>query len=336
MRVAILAHGKFPDHAKTATGVMRYGNQDVVAVLDRERAGTSVREYADWLPDAPIVAGMEDVEDVDALLIGIAPIGGGFDESWREDVHNALSRGCDVIAGLHDRLSSHEEFAALAAETGATIEDVRVPSDDIGVAEGRADEVDATVIKTVGTDCSTGKFTTTFELVQELRDAGFDAAAIPTGQTGIMVEGWGEPVDAVVADYVAGAVERMILERGNEHEILVVEGQGSLVHPAYSGVTCGMLHGAMPDGLILCHDPRRQCVNGFERFPIPPLEKYARLYESVAAPVAASEIIGVATNTSQMNETAARLHLEDIESELGVPAADVIRFGTDPLVDAIQ
>lgn len=336
MDAAILAHGKFPNGAKTATGVMRYGDHDIVAILDRDKAGTRVHDHAPGLPDAPIVEDMESVGEADTLIIGIAPVGGEFDDSWRSDIKTALEHGCEVISGLHQYLSDDEEFVQLADEHGGTLTDVRQPSDDLSVADGVADRVDATVIETVGTDCSTGKMTTTWELVEALEQAGYDAAPIPTGQTGIIVDGWGEPVDAVVADYIAGAVERMILERGDDHDFLIVEGQGSLFHPAYSGVTCGMLHGAMPDALILCHAADRERINKFERFGIPRLSDCVELYEDVAAPVHEASVVGMSMNTADLEETAyAEAYLRTVEAEVGVPATDVIRMGAEPLVDEI-
>ncbi|MFU8870150.1 DUF1611 domain-containing protein, partial [Natronococcus sp.] len=160
MQIAILAHEKFPDRAKTALGVLRYADYDVEAVLDRDGAGSRVQDHVSDVQDAPIVEGMADVDaDVDALLIGIAPIGGGFDESWREDVRTALERGCDVISGLHYFLAEDEEFAALAEENDCELWDVRQPHDELTVSEGVAGDIDAEIILTVGTDCSVGKMT---------------------------------------------------------------------------------------------------------------------------------------------------------------------------------
>ena len=336
MRIAMLAHDHFPDHAKTAIGVMRYGSDDVVAILDRETAGDRVHDHISFVPDAPIVAGMHDVEDVDALYIGISPIGGGFDEAWRPDVCAALERGIDVVSGLHAFLGEDEEFAALAEANGATITDVRKPPTDLGVNEGIADDVDATVLLTVGTDASVGKMTTTFELVEGLRDRGIDAAPIPTGQTGIMIAGWGIAIDRVVADFLAGTTEQLLLERADEHDVLIVEGQGSVIHPAYSGLTCGLLHGSMPDGLILCHDVGRDHIRGYERTTIPPLDEVRELYERLAAPVHPAPVSGLAVNTSSIEaDSEARDRLDGMSAELGVPAADVIRFGPGPLVDWI-
>ena len=335
MRVAILAHGGFPDRAKTAQGILRYGDGEVVAVLDRDRAGDRVREYVPDVQDAPIVESMAAVEDVDALVIGVAPIGGGFTDDWRPDVRAALEQGCDLVSGLHTFLADDEEFSRLAADHGCEIWDVRKPPADLTVSEGRAGEVDATVICTVGTDCSVGKMTTTMELVAGLRESGHDAAVIPTGQTGIVIEGWGMPVDRVISDFAAGAVERMICEKGDDHDYLVVEGQGSIVHPAYSAVTCGILHGAMADALVCCHEAGRDVVYGYESFDLPPIETYVDLYESLADPVSPASVVGGAIDTSALSQEAAQAAIERYETALSAPATDPIRDGVDPLVEVL-
>ncbi|KAB1198670.1 MULTISPECIES: DUF1611 domain-containing protein [Haloferax] len=335
-RVVVLAHEKFPDRAKTATGVLKYADYDVVAVLDRDKPGTSTADHRRDLPDVPIVASMADAPDADALLVGIAPIGGGFDETWRDDVRTALERGCDVIAGLHYFLNDDEEFAALAAEHDCEINDVRKPHDDIGVAKGVAGDVDAEVVLTVGTDCSVGKMTVSLELVEAAREQGIDAGFIPTGQTGIMIAGWGNPVDRVVSDFTAGSVEEMILEKGDEYDVLFVEGQGSIVHPAYSAVTCGILHGSMADKLVLCHESTREAIHGYESFELPPLSDYVSLYENLAAPVHEAEIVGGALNTSNVeDDDEAAAEVEAYADELGVPAVDPVRQDAADFVDEV-
>ena len=336
MRVAVLAHEKFPDRAKTAVGVMRYADHEVVAVLDRDHAGERVNDHIADVQDAPIVAGMDDVAgEIDALIVGIAPIGGGFEESWRPDVVAALERGCDVISGLHYFLERDDEFVALAEEHGCELWDVRKPHEGIGVAQGIADEVDAEIILTVGTDCSVGKMTVSLELLRAAQDRGVDAAFIPTGQTGIMIEGWGNPVDRVVSDFTAGSVEEMILERG-DHDYLFVEGQGSIIHPAYSAVTCGILHGSMADRLVLCHAAGREAVHGYEDTAIPPLSDYVDLYEGLAAPVHEAEVVAGALNTMNVDDDEeARAAVDSYGAELGVPAVDPVRFDSEEVLDAI-
>jgi len=336
-RIAVLAHEKFPDRAKTALGVMRYSDDETVAVVDRDTAGSRVHDHTETVPDAPIVGSFEEIdEEVDALLIGIAPIGGGFDESWRPDVVAALERGVDVVAGLHYFLSEDEEFATLAAEHGADLHDVRKPHAGISVAEGKSDEIDAEVVLTVGTDCSVGKMTATCELVDAAQEMGIDAEFIPTGQTGIMIAGWGNPVDRVVSDFTAGSVEEMLLEKGDEHDVLFVEGQGSIVHPAYSAVTCGILHGAMADKLVLCHEAGKEVIHGYEDTELPPIPEYVDLYESLAEPVHETEVVGGAINTSHIDsDEIARATVEEYEEELGGVATDPIRFGCEELVEEL-
>jgi uncharacterized NAD-dependent epimerase/dehydratase family protein len=335
-RVVVLAHGQFPDRAKTAVGVLKYADSEVVAVLDRDRAGTVAADHRADLPPVPIVASMADAPDADTLLVGIAPIGGGFDESWRPDLRAAIERGCDVVAGLHYFLSEDAELAALADDHGVELRDVRKPDPGIGVAEGRSAEVDADVVLTVGTDCSVGKMTVALELVAAARDRGVDAAFVPTGQTGIVIAGWGNPVDRVIGDFTAGAVEEMILGVGDDHDLLVVEGQGSIVHPAYSGVTCGLLHGAMPDAMVLCHAAGRDAIHGYESVSLPPVSEYVDLYERLAAPVHEAAVVAGALNTSEVDaEDDARAAVDGFADDLGAPAADVVRFGPDPILDAI-
>ncbi|MDG5775827.1 DUF1611 domain-containing protein [Haloarculaceae archaeon H-GB2-1] len=344
MRVAILAHEKFPDVAKTAVGILRYADYEVAAVLDRDHAGDRVSDHVGDVQDAPIVAEMDDVEaDVDALVVGIAPIGGGFEESWRPDVTAALRRGCDVISGLHYFLRDDPTFATLADEHDCELWDVRKSPDDLSVAEGIAGEVDADVVLTVGTDCSTGKMTTTLALVQAARERGVEAGFVPTGQTGVMIEAdctddsadRGIVVDRTISDFAAGAVERMVVDRAADHDVLFVEGQGSITHPAYSGVTTSILHGAMPDSLVLCHEAGRQAIHGYEDFEIPPPPSYVDLYERLAAPVREATVVGGALNTTGLDDDHAETAVRAYADAIDAPATDPVRHGVGPLLDAL-
>jgi len=338
-RVAILAHGRFPDGAKTAVGLLRYSDYEVVAVLDREIAGISagarVRDYLPGVQDAPIVADTGEAPAFDALVVGIAPVGGGFENAWRPDVRAAVERGADLIAGLHYPLSGDEELARLAAEHGVDIWDVREPPGDLSVGEGTADDADAEVVLTVGTDCSTGKMTTTMALREHARERGLSVGVVPTGQTGIMIEGWGVAVDRTVADYAAGATERMVLEAAGEYDYLIVEGQGSITHPAYSGVTASVLHGAMPDALVLCHAAGRDAIHSFEGFPISDPGAVADLYERVARPVSPAAVVAGALNTRGLDDAAASSAVDAYADTLEVPAADPVRDSPAPILDAV-
>jgi len=335
MAVAILTHDAFPDRAKTAVGLLRYGDRPVGALVDHERAGQRVHDTLPDVQDAPIVASMADVPEVDALVIGISPIGGEFDKSWRDDVRTALERGCDVYSGLHDFLADDEEFARLAAEHGAELHDLRKPPEDLTVAAGTADDVDATVVTTVGTDCSTGKMTASFEIRDAARERGLDAAVVPTGQTGIAITGWGIVIDRVIADYAAGAVERLV-EEAQAADVLVVEGQGALAHPAYSGVTTSILHGSAPDALVMCHEAGREAIHGYESFDIPPLSEYVDIYERLAAPITDASVAAGMLNTRHLDDDAAAAAMAEYGDALGVPATDPVRHGVpDGVLDAI-
>lgn len=334
-RIAILAHEHFPAAAKTAVGLLRYGSYDVRGILDREKDGDRVRDHID-LPDAPIVAGFDELDTgIDSLVIGIAPAGGGFDRSWRDDVRAALRAGCDVVSGLHYSLADDEEFAALAETHGGRLFDVREPPEDLTLGRGAAAEVDARVLLTVGTDASVGKMTTSLALVEAAEDRGLDAGFVPTGQTGIMIERWGIAIDRVPADFVSGVVESMIRERAPDHDVLVVEGQGSLVHPAYSADACGILHGAVPDDLVLVHEAGREALMGFEAFPIPDPSVYVDLHETVAAPLGETTVSAGSLNTAGLEENEAASAIGAYGRAIDAPAADVVREDADPILDAI-
>ena len=339
MNVAVLAHEKFPGRAKTAVGVLRYTDDEVVAVLDRENAGSRTTDHVADVQDAPVVASMDKVpedETVDALIIGIAPIGGGFDESWRSDVRTALERGCDVHSGLHYFLAEDEKFASLAAEHDCELWDVRKPPADLGVADGSAADVDATVVATVGTDCSVGKMTATRELYEAARDAGMDAAFAATGQTGILIEGSGIPIDRVISDFAAGATERLVVEAAAEHDYVFVEGQASLVHPAYSGVTASIVHGARPDHLVLCHEAGRESIHGYDQ-ELPPVSSFPERYETFAAPVCGATVVGGMLNTRSVEDDAdAHEAVAGFSEQIDAPADDPVRFGPDSVLEVIR
>jgi uncharacterized NAD-dependent epimerase/dehydratase family protein len=199
--------------------------------------------------------------------------------------------------------------------------------------------VSAYVILAVGTDCNVGKMTVQLELRNEFSRRGHRVRFVATGQTGIFIEGWGIAVDAVVADFIAGAAERLVLQGAEDADILLVEGQGSLIHPGYSGVTLGLLHGTCPDALILCHQVTRDYIGDYHgREPwvrIPPLSEMIEIYESAAAPVRPTRVIGIALNTFDLDDERARAAVRRATDETGLPATDPVRFGPAPLVETI-
>jgi uncharacterized NAD-dependent epimerase/dehydratase family protein len=274
-----------------------------------------------------------------AVLIGIAPQGGRLPDEWRNWLAEALDAGCDLWNGLHTHLGDDPVLAAKALAAGRKIHDLRKPPADLPVASGAAKTVDPYVVLTVGTDCNVGKMTAQLQLARELNGAGIRTRFVPTGQTGIMIEGWGIAVDAVVADFIAGAAERLVLQASENADVVLVEGQGSINHPGYSAVTLGLLHGSCPDALILCHQSTRQYIGDYREaawLRLPPLSEYVRLYETIGSAVHPTRVIGISLNTYDMTEEAARRACEAASRETGLPATDPIRFSPAPLIQAIQ
>jgi uncharacterized NAD-dependent epimerase/dehydratase family protein len=320
-------------YAKTMRGVLRYRREDVVAMLDSTRAG----EAEDGVP---IVATVEDAVPCGptTVLVGVVTQGGYFPPAWMELLHACVEAGLDVENGLHVFLGDNPELSALAAANGVELRDLRRPPPGLSTATGENLAVDATIILTVGSDCAIGKMTVSCELDLEARRRGVQSVFVPTGQTGIAIGGWGIAVDAVVSDFIAGAAERLVVEgRERGGELLWVEGQGSLIHPVYSGVTLGLYHGAAPHLLVLCHEAGRTEILGAGGgpHPIPPLRELVELHERMALPARPARVAAIALNTREFDEDDARTAIAAAEAETGLPADDAVRFGAAKLVDAV-
>jgi uncharacterized NAD-dependent epimerase/dehydratase family protein len=340
-RFLILADGEFgPLTSKTANSVIRYLPDRVVAVVDRVSAGKTVQDVLGFGGTIPVVGSMKEglAGKPDAILVGIAPVGGRLPEEWRNWLLEAIDAGCSLWSGLHTFLSDDPALAERSRQHGTEIHDLRRPPADLPVASGKAKAVDPFVILTVGTDCNVGKMTSQLQITRLLNQKGIRTRFVATGQTGIMIEGWGIAVDAVVADFIAGAAERLVLEGSKDADIVLVEGQGSLNHPGYSGVTCGLLHGACPDALILCHQATREYIGDYRQaawLKIPPLSQYVKLYETVAGFVHPTKTIAIALNTYDLDEASARKACEQATQETGLPCTDPVRFDPTPLVEAV-
>jgi uncharacterized NAD-dependent epimerase/dehydratase family protein len=338
-RFLILAEGNFgPLSSKTANACIRYAPQDVAVILDSAAAGRTAQEVLGFGGGIPIVATFEEAMTYapSALLIGIAPPGGQLPLAWRGLLLAAIRAGLDVWSGLHSLLGDDPEFAAAAAEQEVEIRDLRRAPADLDVAAGRVRNVDATVILTVGSDCNIGKMTTQLQIRHAVADRGHRVAFAATGQTGILIEGRGIAVDAVIADFIAGAAERLTLEAAEDADIVLVEGQGSLVHPAFSGVTLGLMHGSLPHAMILCAQPSRTAINRQPWVPLPSLRELIRLYECMAEPLRPSPVIGIALNTFDLSDVEAHEAIERARAETGLPVTDPVRFATHVLADAID
>ena len=337
----IVADGDFaPMTSKTANSVIRYLPERTVGVLDRSQAGRTVQDVLGFGGAIPIVASMREGLALrpTAVLIGIAPAGGRLPADWRAWLLEAVDAGCELWSGLHTFLSDDPELAARAAARGVRIHDLRKPPADLPIASGAAKQTEAFRVLAVGTDCNVGKMTAQLQLVSALQARGLRTRFVATGQTGIMIEGWGIAVDAVVADFIAGAAERITLEGAKDADVVLVEGQGSINHPGYSGVTLGLLHGSCPEALILCHQATREYIGDYRRaswLRIPPLSEYVRLYETLGSAVHPTKVVGIALNTYDLDDEEARVACARAEQETGLPATDPVRFDPAPLIDAI-
>ena len=332
-RLLILAegHSDDPHYGKTARGVIRSQPDEVVAVLDSERAGESLFGY-------PIVGSVEEALPLGptTALVGVAPTGGYFPPAWRALLRASIGAGLDLENGLHEFVSDDPELVALAERHGVELRDLRKPPAGLATPTGENLRHGSTVVLTVGSDCAIGKMTVALELDAAARAHGIESRFVPTGQTGIAIAGWGLSVDAVVADYVAGASEQLVLEgvaRGGK--LLWVEGQGSLLHPAYSGVTLGLLHGSAPHALVLCHLAGQQFVDDDERFPMPSLRELVELNERASLIARPARVVGIALNTRNLDEPEARRAVERAREETGLAADDPVRFGREGLSQSV-
>lgn len=343
-RIAILAEGAFNWHSgKTATGVIRYGKDPVVAVIDSTKAGQDVSHAL----QAGIGQGIPVVGDIhealayrpDTLLIGIAPMGGGLPESWRWQLLAAIEAGLNLVSGLHFFLSGDEELRSAATRHGVTIWDVRRPPETRRVGMFRPHRPGSHTVLTVGSDCAAGKMTVALELEREARARGLNSAFLATGQTGILIAGSGLPADRVISDFIAGETEHLVLELTARHDWVFVEGQGALNHPGYSPVTLGLIHGSMPEAMIFCHHAGATTIDGLEHATFPDLKRLIRLYEemvNILPQPQPSRVVGVALVTIGLNDEEALDAMKQIEVETGLPATDVWRFGPGKLMEALE
>ena len=338
-RFAILAEGSFgPLSSKTANAAIRYTPERVVAVVDSTRAGQTAGAVLGFGGAIPVVATLAEARALGptAVLVGIAPAGGQLPPAWRALLADALAAGLDVWSGLHSFLADDPALDAAARAGGARIVDLRRPPADLDVSYGRVREVDATVVLTVGSDCNIGKMTTQLQLRDALRARGQRVAFAATGQTGILVEGWGIAVDAVVADFIAGAAERLTLEGAARGDVVLVEGQGSIIHPAYSGVTYGLLHGSLPHAMVLCHQPSRRTIHRNAWVRIPPLAELVAMHEAAVRPLRPAPVIAIALNTFDLSDDEARAAIAAAAVETGLPATDPVRFDPAPVAAAVE
>jgi uncharacterized NAD-dependent epimerase/dehydratase family protein len=337
-KILILAEGRFsPLKSKTANGAISYLPQDIAAVIDSTKAGMTAQQVLGYGGDIPVVRNLEEGLRFNPthLLIGIAPTGGRLPDEWREILLNAINSKLHILNGLHTILTNEIEFQNAAAQNNVTITDYRkIQSESEVVAQGSYRERKAKVILTVGTDCNIGKMTTLLEMKEEFDKRNLKCDFIATGQTGILLRGRGIAVDSMVGDYIAGSVEKEIDQSVQEgYDFILVEGQGSLTHMGYSGVTLGLLHGSMPDAMILCHQPTRLTDN--YGLPLPDLSQCIAVHEDLMSFFKPSKVVGIGLNSVGLTERESQEVAEELEKKLCLPTVDAFRFGAAKLVDAV-
>ncbi|MFQ3610728.1 MAG: DUF1611 domain-containing protein [Fimbriimonadales bacterium] len=339
-RIAILMHegirGKF---GKTGLGLLRYSPHPIVAVIDRECAGQSLRALTGIDREVPIVASVSEAQAYapDTLVIGIAPSGGLLSPDLWGEVRHAVMAGWNLVNGLHEPLAHHPDLEPLLHGC-QWIWDVRKEPPNLSIGTGSARHLNCLRVLTVGTDMAVGKMTVSLELHRAALQAGLRSRFLATGQTGIMIAGEGLALDAVRVDYASGAVEKFVLEYGHDADVVWVEGQGALFNPA-STATLPLLRGSQPTHLILVHRAGQTSIRTFPDVPIPPLPVVIELYEQVAAAGGSfypSKVAGIALNTAHLSEPEAQEAIAQVEAETKLPCTDPVRYGAGRLLEVIR
>jgi uncharacterized NAD-dependent epimerase/dehydratase family protein len=337
-RLAVLAAGHLDFHfGKTAMGLIRYRSDEVVAVIDADNAGRTTEEAVGHGGDTPIVSTLTEALSYEptALLIGIATRGGFIPPEWRPVMHEAIDSGLDIISGLHSFLSEDPDLRESAEAAGVELIDLRRPPSKMTVAANTPHRVSSTVITLVGSDCAVGKMSVALDIEREAHAARLDFHFLATGQTGIMISGKGVPLDRVIGDFMSGAVEDLVVRATEEHDVVLVEGQGALLHPAYSGVTLALIHGSAPDAMILTVMPGRDTIDEYT-VPIPSLLELVEMHEAAAGWIKPAPVIAIAVNSLGLTDKQAQAAVQSASAETGLPATDTFRFGAAPLLDAIS
>jgi uncharacterized NAD-dependent epimerase/dehydratase family protein len=325
----LLFLGDAPDQlaAKVAQGIRDWRPEAAIGQLRMEGCKADM-----GLPDMTIEQAV--AAGAKTLVIGVANRGGVISPAWLTVLESALAHGLDLASGLHNLLRDEPVLVAEAMARGRKLHDVRVPPERYPIANGRRRRGKRCLA--VGTDCSVGKMYTALAMEKEMKARGMNADFRATGQTGILITGEGVPLDAVVADFMAGAVEVLTPDNDPDHWDLI-EGQGSLFHASFSGVTMALIHGGQPDALILCHEPTRAHMRGLPDYSPPSLQELRDLAEPIARIVnPACRSVAISVNTVEMSEEEALDYLAAIEEQMGLPAADPFRQGAARLVDALE
>ncbi len=329
-RYAILTEGMLAtSNGKTAHGVLRYRSESVVAVIDSKFAGKRVSDVVPWLgSNAPIVASFEEALALgpNALLVGVATEGGRLPAEHRTAVLAAVDAGLEIVSGLHQLLRDDAEIVARAKRSGSRLWDVRLPPDDIPLFSGAAYRVPAQVVLAIGSDCAVGKMTAMLEIERAADEAGARVAFAATGQTGILIAGSGIAVDRVISDFITGAAEQLVLQASRDADVVLVEGQGGIFHPAYAPVTFGLLYGSAPDALVLCHRANKTHIDGWD-VELPDLAELVAIHEELVGRIKPARVVAIALDTSALDDAGARRAIERAAEQTRLFVDDPVRSG---------
>ena len=315
-----------PTEAKTGAGMFKWRPELCTGQLARESGGLPI--------DLPLMT-IAQAKEVGAktLLIGTAAIGGGIPDEWLDILEEALNAGLDIAAGVHKRLNDIHRLCVAAKKSGTRLIDIRIPPKNIPVGTGKKRR--GKRILMVGTDCAIGKKYTALAVERDMKKAGLKADFRASGQTGIMIAGKGIPIDAVVGDFISGAAELLSPDNEDDHWD-VIEGQGGILHPGYSGVSMGLLVGSQPDAFVVCHHALRTHIGGWDDFPLPSIEDVINLTTTVGAQVnPAINCVGVSVNTSDLNDNERNEYLYALSNRLNLPCVDPLRGGTNKIIERI-
>jgi len=334
-RYAILVEGHFNIYAKTCNSILRYKPEEAVCCVDSENMGKTTNDVMKIGGDTPIVNNINNAlqYNPDSLLIGVATLGGYLPENMRKIVLSAIEKGLNIVCGLHEFLCNDLEISGLAKKHGVIITDLRKPPVPLSFTKGSWKNRNTPVLLTIGTDCDSGKMTAAWEIKNKLQKKGIKPAFVGTGQTGILLGEAGVAVDAVISDFVAGAIEAEIDKVADSCDIVIVEGQGSLTHAAYSGVTLGLLHGSMPDMLVMCHEPARK-FDTFD-YPMQPMNNNLQLNTDLMKPFKSTICVGACLITISENDVSAKETIMNYNHDYDFPADDIVRFGGGSIISNI-
>ena len=336
-KIVILSHGAF-NYIKNKTGNMliRYRTDEVVALLDRTKSGMTANDELGYGGNIPVLDNFDACIDLepDTLVIGNASQGGFISDDYRAEVIKAIEFGCDIISGMHHFINDDVEFVQLAEKHNVSLVDLRRPPDPPNFPKGSWHKRKIPVLLIVGTDCDTGKMTTAWEVSERLKSRGRKVEFIGTGQTGILLSGAGVPIDAVKADFMAGEIEHLIDKVSEDTELIIVEGQGALTNQYYAGVTLGLLHGAMPDYMLMTHDPAREL--DVTDYPMATMRLVMDMHLDLMSNFKKSKFIGINLLTFKLSDEDAKKEIDKVKEEYSMATTDLIRYGSNELIETIE